>query len=113
MPIEIRTDSQYTIMCMTAWLPGWKKNGFMTSGQDGWGPQPIKNEDMIKHLSVLVDQRVVRWKYVIAHSNVKGNNKADVCIDLLHSAPCRGWLMGSVSPNGEEGSLHYQSVGTG
>ena len=86
LPLEIRTDSQYTIMClsdspsavcmgapadgihigMTTYLPAWIKSGFKTaashskfslSRQAPASLEPIKNADLIKHLLVLLRRR--------------------------------------------------------
>ena len=102
MPLEIRTDSQYTIMCMTTYLPGWLRNGFKTSAKKtgprgevtytkGDSRSDVKNADMIKHLLVLLRQRgkdaPVRFKHVRGHIGVEGNEGADVSYDVL----CTGW----------------------
>ncbi|KAK1927539.1 ribonuclease H-like domain-containing protein [Papiliotrema laurentii] len=93
IPLEIRTDSQYTIMCMTVYLPKWLRNGFLTAssntpysrggaraGGDA-GKKAVKNADMIKHLLVLLRRRdpkaMVRFKYVPGHAGVEGNEGAD------------------------------------
>ncbi|GFZ42549.1 hypothetical protein JCM24511_00265 [Saitozyma sp. JCM 24511] len=107
LPIEIRTDSQYTIACecgavhrncMTTYLPKWIQNGFLTSSSSYQrGPrnsngdwrtrlsntpaQKVKNADMIKHLLVLLRRRGpangVKFKYVPGHSGWEGNEEAD------------------------------------
>ena len=82
LPLEIRTDSQYTIKCMTGYLPGWISKGF----------KGVKNADMIKHLLVLLRKRSVHnkvvFKYVAGHSGEIGNEAADVSLlkfSVLHS----------------------------
>ncbi|RXK40451.1 hypothetical protein M231_02284 [Tremella mesenterica] len=76
LPLEVRTDSQYTIACMTEYLHKWLANGFKLKGSHG-----VKNADMIKHLIVLLRQRGpyngVRFKYVAGHSDHAGNDAAD------------------------------------
>src|SRR4051812_24032970 len=32
LPLEVRMDSQYAMKAVTTWLPGWKRNGWKTSG---------------------------------------------------------------------------------
>ncbi|KAJ9095085.1 hypothetical protein QFC20_006735 [Naganishia adeliensis] len=77
LPLEIRTDSQYSIACITQYLPSWIKNNFVsTSGQ------PVKNKDMIVHLLALLNQRGpkngVRFVHVRAHRGEVGNEDADL-----------------------------------
>ncbi|KLT41824.1 hypothetical protein CC85DRAFT_286059 [Cutaneotrichosporon oleaginosum] len=71
--LEVRTDSQYSIMSMTVFLPTWIKNGWRT--QAG----PVKNVDMIRHLLVLMRRRQapMRFKHVRGHSGHAGNDRAD------------------------------------
>jgi ribonuclease HI len=125
MPLEVRTDSQYTIMCMTTYLPGWLRNGFKTSAKKtatlggvpyarGDARSDVKNADMIKHLLVLLRRRgtkaPVRFKHVRGHIGVEGNEGADVsCIvrsmgSRAHASAWRGW----VRP-----TLHYQTGWSG
>ncbi|KAJ9095770.1 hypothetical protein QFC20_006565 [Naganishia adeliensis] len=82
LPLEIRTDSQYSIACITQYLPSWIKNNFVsTSGQ------PVKNKDMIVHLLALLNQRGpkngVRFVHVRAHRGEVGNEGADIVPDRL------------------------------
>ncbi|KAL7409378.1 ribonuclease H-like domain-containing protein [Mrakia frigida] len=51
-PLEIRTDSQYSIKCLTEWLPNWRRKGFKNSTGGG-----VVNIDLIKHLATLIDLR--------------------------------------------------------
>jgi ribonuclease HI len=72
LPLEVRTDSQYTIGCMTTWLPAWINKNF----------NGVKNADMIKHMLVLLRRRgadnKVKFVYVPGHSGEIGNDGADV-----------------------------------
>jgi ribonuclease HI len=113
LPLEIRTDSQYTIMCMTTYLPGWLKNGFLTSSRSsgGKGKEKVKNTDMIKHLLVLLRRRKphapVRFKYVPGHAGVEGNEGADVSWIAVHS---RGRAADGAAI-GEDGRDHARVTG--
>ncbi|KAI5452026.1 hypothetical protein NCC49_001322 [Naganishia albida] len=77
LPLEIRTDSQYSIACITQYLPNWIKNNFVSSTG-----QPVKNKDMIVHLLALLNQRGpsngVRFVHVRAHRGEVGNEGADM-----------------------------------
>lgn len=73
LSLEVRTDSQYTIGCITLWLPKWIEKSF----------HGVKNDDLIKHLWVLLrrrgNKRDVKFRYVAGHSGERGNEAADVC----------------------------------
>lgn len=82
LPLEMRSDSQYSIAAVTQWLPKWARNGFKTAAGRGGAKEDVKNVDMIKHLAALLAQRGkdnrVTFKYVKAHVNIAGNEAADV-----------------------------------
>ncbi|GHJ85339.1 hypothetical protein NliqN6_1741 [Naganishia liquefaciens] len=77
LPLEIRTDSQYSISCITKYLPSWIRNGFRSSTG-----QPVKNKDMIVHLLALLNTRgknnAVKFVHVKAHRGEIGNEGADM-----------------------------------
>lgn len=73
--IVIRTDSQYTINCLTTWLPIWKKNGFVTS--DG---QPVKHQELILKIDHL--NKNVKYEHVYSHNNDEWNEYADRLANL-------------------------------
>lgn len=71
-PIEIRTDSTYTIKCATEWLPKWQRNGFKTSGNTD-----VKNRDLVEELGALAKGRDIVWTHVRGHQGEEGNEFAD------------------------------------
>lgn len=101
LPLEIRTDSQYSISCesldhwfaslddlvpsehvycsgMTQWLPKWKTNDFKSSTG-----APVKNADLLGQLETLIDRKGsdnVRFKHVRGHAGIHGNDEADVSV---------------------------------
>ncbi|ORY22505.1 ribonuclease H-like domain-containing protein [Naematelia encephala] len=96
LPLEVRTDSQYTISCMTTYLPKWLKSGFLTTPTPNLAgtaktSERVKNVDLIKHLLVLLRRRGVhngvRFRYVPGHSGEIGNEAADKLAKLGASAP--------------------------
>ncbi|TAE52682.1 MAG: ribonuclease HI [Nostocales cyanobacterium] len=71
-PINLYTDSEYLINCVTKWLPGWKKKGWKKS--DG---SPVQNQDLLETLDRL-NNRLVKWQHVRGHSGNIGNERCDV-----------------------------------
>jgi len=71
----IHTDSQFLISCVTQWMQGWKKKGWVTASG-----QPVKNKDDLLVLDKLIQENKglqIRWNHVKGHSNVPGNEAAD------------------------------------
>ncbi|MEU9338301.1 ribonuclease H [Streptomyces sp. NPDC048290] len=62
VPLEIRMDSQYAMKAVTTWLPGWKRNGWKTSGG-----KPVANQELVVRIDALLDGRSVEFRYVPAH----------------------------------------------
>ncbi|MEK8142090.1 ribonuclease H [Streptomyces sp. M10(2022)] len=62
VPVEVRMDSQYAMNAVTKWLPGWKRNGWKTSGG-----KPVANRDLVTRIDALLSGRSVSFQYVPAH----------------------------------------------
>lgn len=62
VPVEVRMDSQYAMNAVTKWLPGWKRNGWKTSGG-----KPVANQELVVRIDELLSGRPVRFQYVPAH----------------------------------------------
>ncbi|MFJ4787455.1 ribonuclease H [Streptomyces sp. NPDC088794] len=62
VPLEVRMDSQYAMKAVTTWLPGWKRNGWKTSGG-----KPVANQELVVRIDELLDGRTVDFRYVPAH----------------------------------------------
>ncbi|KAI6012577.1 ribonuclease H-like domain-containing protein [Pisolithus orientalis] len=100
----IKTDSQYSIRCVTSWIFKWMTNGFRTS--DG---QPVKNRPVLKYLAALLHARhitsqTVEFKHVRGHVGLEGNEAADRLANigvLQPPLPERDWeqLEQNVSKN--------------
>lgn len=90
----IKTDSQYSIQCVTTWIFKWMTNGFRTAGG-----QPVKNCALIKYLSALLHARrmtgqTVEFQHVRGHVGLEGNEAADRLANmgaLQPPLPERGW----------------------
>jgi ribonuclease HI len=70
--VDIYTDSQYVRGGITAWLAGWKRNGWRTSGR-----QAVKNQDLWEALDAAAARHEVRWHWVKGHSGHPENDRAD------------------------------------
>ena len=66
-PIQIMTDSEYSINCLTKWTSNW-------IAKDWKG---IKNREIIESIYNLLQERDVKFQHVKAHSGVKYNEEAD------------------------------------
>ncbi|PCG82121.1 ribonuclease HI [Streptomyces sp. WZ.A104] len=60
--VEVRMDSQYAMNAVTKWLPGWKRNGWKTSGG-----KPVANRELVTRIDALLAERSVTFRYVPAH----------------------------------------------
>merc|ERR1719427_708509 len=72
--LQVNTDSQFLINCVTQWMKRWKSNGWKTAtGHD------VKNKEDLVELDNLLKKGTitVKWNHVKGHSDIKGNNEAD------------------------------------
>jgi ribonuclease HI len=70
--VDLHTDSQYLRGGITAWIAGWKKNGWRTSDR-----KPVKNVDLWQALDILRDKHDVHWHWVKGHAGAEANERAD------------------------------------
>ena len=77
---HIYTDSQYSLDCVTKWIPGWKKNNWITAQQ-----RPVKNRQLIEQLDSLYTKhkRQVYLHHIDGHTDngdahSRGNAEADL-----------------------------------
>jgi ribonuclease HI len=75
--VQITTDSQYSINCVTTWALGWEKKGWKTAKEED-----VKNQDLViavreklKLRESVGTQTVFKW--VKGHSTNAGNMAAD------------------------------------
>ena len=88
--VHIRSDSQYSINCITNWAYGWKTKGWKrkTAGD-------IKNLEIIQASHALYDELKEKLviSHVAAHIGIEGNELADrmsiYAIDKKDEAFCR------------------------
>lgn len=71
--INICSDSQYTIKCITEWYKNWEKNGYKTAKNED-----VKNADIIKKIIKLKDitekKSTINFKHVFSHT-IEPKNK--------------------------------------
>ncbi len=70
--VRLHTDSVYLRSGITAWLPGWKRNGWQTKER-----KPVKNADLWQRLDAATQRHTVEWLWVKGHSGHPENERAD------------------------------------
>lgn len=74
--IIIKTDSDYSIKCVTKWIKNWKKNGWRNAKKN-----PVLNKDLIVELDHLLSKKRyknrVQFEHVRGHMGIEGNEQSD------------------------------------
>jgi len=70
--ITIVTDSNYVKNGITAWIFGWKKNGWKNAAK-----KPVKNAELWQRLDAANARHRVTWKWVKGHAGHPENERAD------------------------------------
>lgn len=75
--VLIKTDSNYSINCVTVWINGWIRNGWVNSKGD-----PVANREFIEPIHKYVGLYDIEFEHVSAHTNSDdpdslGNDMAD------------------------------------
>jgi len=68
----LRTDSKYSIGCLTEWLITWKRNGFLTSGRE-----PVMNRELIESIDLLRGDRDIKFEWIRGHNGDPFNEICD------------------------------------
>ena len=73
--LVIFTDSQYVHRGITAWIHGWKRNGWMTSTK-----KPVENKELWVELDSLraAYAGTIEWRWLRGHNGAPGNERADL-----------------------------------
>lgn len=71
--IEFHTDSEYLRQGITAWVKGWKRNGWRTKTKD-----PVKNKDLWQQLDTLATRHQIDWRWLKGHAGHALNERCDV-----------------------------------
>jgi ribonuclease HI len=75
--VQIWSDSQYSIKCVTVWADSWAKKQWKTSSGG-----EVKNQDIIRGVLAKMKERTevgatTTFQWVKGHANDPGNNEAD------------------------------------
>ena len=70
--LTVVTDSAYVKNGVTAWIHGWKRNGWRTADK-----KPVKNIDLWQRLDKALEQHDVHWHWVKGHNGHPENERAD------------------------------------
>jgi ribonuclease HI len=70
--VDIHTDSEYVQKGISAWITGWKRNGWRTSTK-----QPVKNAELWQRLDAAQARHEVHWRWVRGHAGHAENERAD------------------------------------
>ncbi len=70
--VRVFTDSTYVRDGITAWLPKWQANGWLTKKKE-----PVKNADLWKELAAACARHDVDWQWVKGHAGHPDNERAD------------------------------------
>jgi ribonuclease HI len=70
--VELHTDSQYVKNGITAWIHGWKRNGWKTADK-----KPVKNAELWQRLEAATKRHEITWHWVKGHAGHEHNERAD------------------------------------
>ena len=70
--VEITTDSEYLRNGITAWVAGWKRNGWRTKAK-----KPVANRELWEALDEQVARHDTRWLWTKGHADDAENNRCD------------------------------------
>ncbi|MGZ6745324.1 MAG: ribonuclease HI [Nocardioides sp.] len=70
--VHLYTESTYVRNGILQWVPGWMRNGWMTSAK-----HPVKNVDLWQQLQAACERHQVEWHWVKGHAGDEGNERAD------------------------------------
>jgi ribonuclease HI len=74
--VELYTDSQYLRNGITAWIFGWKRNGWRTADR-----KPVKNAELWRRLDAAATRHTVHWHWVRGHAGHDLNERADQLVN--------------------------------
>jgi ribonuclease HI len=70
--VHLHTDSNYLKAGITAWIVGWKRNGWRTADK-----KPVKNAELWHRLDLAAARHDIDWRWVKGHNDDVMNVRAD------------------------------------
>jgi ribonuclease HI len=70
--VIVFTDSMYVYNAVINWLHDWENNNWRNVKNI-----QVKNDDLWKMFSIVVNKHLVSWRWIKSHNNNYGNDKAD------------------------------------
>lgn len=70
--VKLIGDSQYVLLGLTEWMPGWKKRGWRKSNK-----APVLNVDLWQRLDELLAEHDLQIEWVRGHSGHPENERCD------------------------------------
>ncbi len=70
--INISSDSQYAVNCITKWAPHWNRNNWLTATGES-----VKNKQIIQSIYQLMKFHKVRVSWVRGHAGDVNNERCD------------------------------------
>lgn len=70
--VAMYTDSNYLRQGVTAWIFGWRKNGWMTKAK-----KPVKNADLWRRLDAATRPHAIKWHWLKGHAGHELNERCD------------------------------------
>lgn len=80
--VLIKSDSDYSINCITKWVSGWMKKGWRTSNNT-----PVLNRDLIEPIYQIYQQYNISFQHVAAHT--KGTDFDSIANDVADRLACK------------------------
>jgi len=79
LKILIKTDSEYSINCLTKWYKGWENNNWKTKNDTD-----VCNKEIIQRILKYIKKYNITFEHVLAHTNKTDfNSLANQQADLL------------------------------
>lgn len=72
LEVDVYTDSSYVSKGISAWIHGWKRNGWKTADK-----KPVKNAELWQALDEARKRHKVTWHWVKGHAGHAENERAD------------------------------------
>lgn len=70
--VDLFTDSTYVGKGLTKWMPKWRRGGWRRRRS-----KAVKNEDLWRKLSILLETHSLRYTHVLGHSGHPENERCD------------------------------------